>query len=1065
MKRIIFSLALILFPVILSAQGKIVVSGTVRDTKGEPVVGAMIMVEGNTATGTVSDLEGNYTISVTPSDSKPKLVFSCLSYQTVTIDIDGRTKIDIVLPDDAEQLEEVVVIGYGSMRKSDLTGSVTSVKIDDMESAQSSSLDQLLQGNAAGVNIINNSASPDAGVTVQIRGASSFSSTDPLYVVDGVIMNTGTSMSLLTAHSGADNSGSDEETNGLMGINPQDIASIEVLKDASATAIYGSQGANGVVLITTKKANTDQPRIRVSLGLDVLTPYKKMDIMSYEDYVNYLLAMESQTLSPLMSSDAATRLTTITSGRIIPIDWQNYVMRNTVSERFYLSVSGKPKKTNYLFSVGVNDARGIIRNTGFQNYTARLNLDRELGRSIKVGAKLSASFLRSQLTQGASFGTLTTATSLMRSMVSSAPYTYKKITDDEGDYIDIDTDDKTYMAGPDRWLTGFTNNKTEYRINPSVYFNATIIKGLTFNTQFGADYRVTEQAKFKSALLSWDASGATAAIGTVERLNWNWDSLLNYDRKFRNRHSINATLGMSMSYDGLSAQTTEGINIDEWKAQEHSLNSAAYSWFTFDETKSTMMSWFVRGIYNYRDRYIVTATWRIDGSSRFAGKNKWANFPSFAAAWRINQEPWFKVKTISMLKLRVGWGQVGKQAAQPYATTVNYTTGYFPSHEADAQKILVTMTKNFPNKDLKWETTEQTNIGIDLGLWQGRLTFTAEAYYKKTKDLLQQPTIAGSAGLQSPFVNMGSIENKGLEFTVDAVPLKINDFEWTIGGNLSLNKNKILSINPAGTSSGNIWLSPGNRRYVEYFDGDIIGSGDVLKSTLNIFVQGQPMSQFYGLLCDGLVQEGETGVPYGDGNTYRGPGAVNYVDLNEDGIIDDSDRTIIGDPNPDFTYGFNTSFSWKRLRFTANFIGSYGNDIYNINRMMDTNTSNVNRNVQRSVVTSAWTPENTNTWYPALGAMSGADVKLPSSRYVEDGSFLRLSNVSLSYTFVFQKKDKALFLRNMTIGASAGNLWVWTKYSGWDPNVNSYGNIKKRGADMGSYPGARSFKFDLKFTF
>ena len=1065
MKRIIFSLALILLSTGIFAQEKITVSGTVRDSKGEAVIGAMIMLEGNTAAGAVADLEGRYTITIPSQASRARLVVSCMSYQTVTVDIDGRKLIDIVLPEDSEQLEEVVVIGYGSMRKSDLTGSVASVRIDEMESGQSSSLDQLMQGNAAGVNIVSNSASPDAGVSVQIRGASSFSSTDPLYVVDGVIINTGTSMSLLTAHSGADNSGSDEETNGLMGINPQDIASIEILKDASATAIYGSQGANGVVLITTKKANTDQPRIRASLGIDVLTPYKKMDVMSYEDYVNYLLAMESQTLSAQLSSDAATRLTTITSGRIIPTDWQDYVMRNTVSERFYVSVSGKPKRTNYLFSLGANDSRGIIKNTGFQNYTARLNLDRELSRSIKLGAKLSASFLRSQLTQGASFGTMTAATSLMRSMVSFAPYTYKKMTDDEGDYIDIDTDDKTYLAGPDRWLTGFSNNKTEYRINPSIYFNATIIKGLSFNTQFGADYRVTEQAKFKSALLSWDASGATAAIGTVERLNWNWDSLLNYERKFRNRHSINATLGMSMSYDGLAAQTTEGINIDEWKAQEQSINSAAYSWFTFDETKSTMMSWFVRGIYNYRDRYIFTGTWRIDGSSRFAGKNKWANFPSFAAAWRINQEPWFKVPAVSMLKLRAGWGQVGKQAAQPYATSVNYMTGYYPSHESDAQKTLVTLTKNFANKDLKWETTEQTNVGLDLGLWEGRFTLSAEAYYKKTKDLLQQPTIAGSAGLQSPFVNMGAIENKGLEFTLDAVPLKINDFEWSIGGNISFNKNKILSINPEGTSSGYIWLSPGNRQYVEYFDGDIIGSGDVLKSTLNIFVQGQPMSQFYGLLCDGLVKEGETGVPYGDGNTYRGSGAVNYVDLNQDGVIDDSDRTIIGDPNPDFTYGFNTTFSWKRLRFTANFIGSQGNDIYNINRMMDTNTSNVNRNVQRSVVSSAWTPENTQTWYPALGAMSGADVKLPSSRYVEDGSYLRLSNLSLSYTFVFKKKDRALFLRNMTLGASAGNLWVWTKYSGWDPNVNSYGNIKKRGADMGSYPGARSFKFDLKFTF
>lgn len=1050
-----------LFPLLSYAQDKVTLRGLVTDSSGESVIGAAVMVGQTNPVGAITDLDGRYSISIPDVKGAP-IAVSCMGYATIHVVWNGETTMDFTMSPETELLEETVVVGYGAMKRSDLTGSVTSVRIDETDAGQSASIDQLISGQAAGVNVVSNSAAPDGGVSIQIRGASSFGSTEPLYVVDGIILNTSSSMSLMN-HS-TDGSGGDEATNGLMGINPQDIASIEILKDASATAIYGSQGANGVVLITTKKANTDQPRIRFNVGIDVGTPYKKQDIMSYDEYIYYLLLMEAQTLNTTLATSANTKLTNATSGKVIPIDWQDYVMRNTLSQRYYLSVSGKPKKTNYLFSLGYNNAKGIIQNTGFQNFTARLNFDRQLGKRVDIGVKMSASYLDSELTQGASTGgNLGEANSLMRSMVSTSPYTYKFEYDDDGDIIDIDGDD-TNLAGPDRWLQGFVNNKKEFRLTPSAYLKVKILKSLTFDTTFGADYRVTEQSKFRSNKLSYEASGATAAVGQTDRLAWNWDTMLNFNRKFQAKHNLSATLGMSLSMDNFKEQVTEGINIDQWKAKDQALNSAPYSWFTYGESYSSMMSFFARAIYNYRERYVLTATWRLDGSSRFAKQNKWANFPSFAAAWRINQEPWFNVPVISMAKLRVGWGQVGKQAANPYYTITNYTTGYYPNHESDSQKVTTVLTSNFPNLDLKWETTEQTNIGLDFGLWQGRVSFTVDAYYKLTKDLLQQKTIAGSSGLSNPYVNMGSIENKGIEISADLVPLKIGDFEWTLSGNISFNRNKILSINPDGTSSGEIYLSRDNRQLVEYFDGDIIGVGDVLKSTLNIFVQGLPVSQFYGLLADGLVPEGETGVPYGDGSVYRGPGSVNYVDLNGDNQINDQDRTIIGDPNPDFTYGFKTAFSFKNLNVSASFIGSHGNDIYNINKMMDTNTSNVNKNVQRSVVTQAWTPENTDTWYPALGAMSGSDVKLPSSRYVEDGSYLRISNISVSYFIPFKKKNH-FYLRNMSVGASVGNPWFWTKYSGWDPNVNSYGSIKKKGADMGSYPGARTFKFDLKFTF
>ena len=1066
MKKFIF-ITLLFISSLAFAQSKMTVKGTIKDSKGEPIIGAVVMLEGSTTAGAATDIDGKYTLTFTPQNGKkPRLVASCISYQTQIAEVAGRGVIDFVLVDDAEVLDEVVVVGYGSMRRSDLTGSVTSVKIDETEAGQSASLDQLLQGRAAGVQVTNNSASPDGGVSIQIRGASSFNgSTEPLYVVDGVIINTSSSTSLMS-NSGADNTGADESTNGLMGINPQDIASMEILKDASATAIYGSQGANGVILITTKSANREKPVIRASVGIDLSTPYKKMPMMTFDEYYAYQVAMSKQTLSPDVATSAQSRLSTLNgdsfSTRYDIMDWQDYMMRNALSQRYYVSISGKPKQTNYMFSVGYNNAQGIIKSTGFKNYTIRLNLDRRFGKIISLGTRSSLSYLDSQLTQGASTGRLNAASSLMRSMLTSPPYGSKLDYDEEGDVIDMGDD--TNQSGPNRWMQGFVNNKIEYRVNPSIYLQAKILPWLTFKTTFGGDFRVTEQSKFKSQLLTAEASGSSGATTHIDRLAWNWDNTFMFNKKFGKFHNLSGTLGMSMSTNNSMVQTQEGTNIEEWKAKDKSLNSAPYGYFTYSENASSLMSYFVRGIYNYHDRYVLTATFRADGSSKFAGKNKWGFFPSFAFAWRLNQEKWFNVPAISMAKVRLGWGQVGNQAIGSYATIYNYGTGYYPDHGALSQKTVYTSTSNLPNANLKWETTEQTNAGIDFGMFKGRLTLSVDAYYKLTKDLLQTRTLAASAGLSNPYVNMGSIENKGLEFTLDAVAVKTKNFEWSVGGNFSLNRNRIVSINPDGTDNDWVYITPDDRQFVNFFYGDTIGGGNVCKTNLNIFIEGQPMALFYGIPTRGLVQEGNVGVRYAEGDTsYRGPGSVDYIDVNGDGNIDELDRTIIGNPNPDFTYGFNTSLRFKQFSLTATFIGSHGNDIYNVNRMIDTATNGVTTNLYSDVVTKAWTPTNTDTWYPALGALNGPDVKWASDRYIEDGSYLRLSNVALSYNIPI--KNKNFFIKGIGLTASVGNLFVWTKYSGWDPDVNSYGSMRKRGADMGSYPGARTYKFDLKFTF
>ncbi len=1074
MKKLIF-IALLFAQVLAFAQGTRSLKGTVKDANGDPVIGAAVMLEGSTSTGAVSDLNGNWSFSFTPvAGKKARLVVNCLGYADQTIDIGNRAVINIILEEDAEVLEDAVVVGYGSMRRSDLTGSVTSVRIDEHEAGQSASLSNLLQGRAAGVQVTNNSASPDAGVSIQIRGASSFNSgSEPLYVVDGIIINTDGDSSVMNGdHLGGDNGGQNEATNGLMGINPMDIASVEILKDASATAIYGSQGANGVILITTKTASREKPTITASVGVDVSTRYKKQSMMNFYEYASYLNGvLDSPVVNQYnhdMINTAKSRLNVLRSdyfwNRYEPIDWQDYMMRTAINQRYYVSVAGKPKDSNYLFSIGFNNTQGIIKSTGFKNLTVRLNMEHNITKKLLIGMRSGVSYLDSHLTQGASIGTLTAATSLMRSMLTTAPYSKILNTDDDGDVIDWG-DDENQQYGPNRWMQGFVNNRVEYRINPSFYIQYKIIPGLSFKSTLGGDYRVTEQSKFKSRLLTSNPTGSTAGIAHTDRLSWNWDSFINFYKRFAKKHVINATLGTSLYHGQSLVQTTEGANIEQWKAKERSLNAAAYGWFTYSEASDSRMSFFARSIYNYNERYVLTTTIRADGSSRFAGKNKWGYFPSAAFAWRINQEPWFHVPFISMAKLRLGWGQVGNQNISSYATIYNYGTSYYPDHgNAAAQKTLITTTSNLPNPNLKWETTEQTNLGLDLGLFQGRFTLSADAYYKLTKDLLQQKTLAASAGVDKPWVNMGSIENKGLEFTMDSVPVKVGDFEWTLGGNISFNKNRIVSISPDQIENDWIYLTPDDHQFVSYFAGDQIGTGNVMRTFLNIFVEGQPMSLFYGVPTTGLVQEGEEGVPYSESSTaYRGPGSVNYIDVNKDGYITDLDRTIIGDPNPKFTYGFNTSFRYKNIMLTANFIGCYGNDLYNVNKMMDTNTTQTWSNVTRETFSEQWTPENPDTWYPCLGGLNGDDVKWASDRYVEDGSYLRLSNLSISYDIPI--KNKNLFIRGINLTATGGNLWIWTKYSGWDPDVNSYGGIRRKGADMGSYPGARCFMFDVKFTF
>lgn len=1018
------------------------ISGKVIDKTGAGIPGAVVMLEGNTSVGAMTLDDGTYTLTI-PSAKNTSLVATCLGYKDQVLKIDGNV-INFILEDDSDLLDEVVVVGYGAMRRSDLTGAVASVKIDEQEALRSTSLDQLLQGKAAGVQVLNNDASPDGGISIRIRGISSFnSSNEPLYVVDGVMINSSQGEeSLLTK--GADNSDSDENVNPLMGLNPSDIESMEVLKDASATAIYGALGANGVVLITTKTADRDRTTVRFSAGVDVSTLAKRQDVLSFDEYVQYLEMMhatgdqEAYSILNQIYSDPATH----TGLKVQPVDWQDEVMRTAISQRYNLAISGKPKSMIYSISLGYSDKQGIIKGTGVKQYTMRVNLSKNVGRNFSFGTKTNFAYIDSDLTQSTAGGRLSAATSLTRALSSYKPF---KSADEEI----VAEQDEEYMSSPDKWINTdhYRNTRREFRITPNLWAEYKILSNLKFKSVLGADYRNSERMKFKSAMINTTTTGSNGASALSEYFNWNWDNTLEYTGKWGG-HTLTAMGGVSARSTSSAIQTIEGWNIEQYKAGIAAIANAPNRSMNYVETSQRTLSFFARAVYNYRDRYVLTSTVRADGSSKFMGSNKWAVFPSFAFAWRASKEPWFNVPVISMLKARLGWGRVGNQNITSYQTVNNYTVSHIPTHDPSSSSEYSTAVTpaNYANPNLKWETTQQLNAGIDFGMWQGRLALTVDAYDKTTYDLLQTKEIPGSSGFTYYYVNEGTIRNRGLEFTLDCVPVKAGKFEWSLGGNISFNRSNIIKISDTADSK-NIWVTPERQENVVYFEGSQIGNSAYCSQTANIFMEGYEMGLFYGYLVKGLTSEG----------------ALEYCDLNGNGTIDQDDRTIIGNPNPDFTYGFNTRFSYSNLALTLNFNGSQGNDIFNFNSACETATDIVKHNHTRECVFNCWTPENTDAKYPALGKMTGNDYKKFTSLYVEDGSYLRLSNVTLSYSI---PRKNAKVVRGITLSAAVSNAFVWTKYSGWDPDVNSFGtNIKKMGVDSGSYPASRTFSFDVRLTF
>ncbi|MGN1232152.1 MAG: SusC/RagA family TonB-linked outer membrane protein [Candidatus Cryptobacteroides sp.] len=1042
LQRIYTALAvMILFPLTALAQeSQRKVTGTVKDADNIPIYGATVSIQG-TRTGATTDADGKYSLSV-PSGKATVLEFQCLGYETTTRTVSSSLAIvDVVLEESTEFLEDAVVIGYGTVKKSDMTGSVSTVKIDKVEAGQVATFDRLLQGKAAGVQVTTGSAAPGGAINIKIRGTSSFNgSSEPLYVVDGIILNPASQ-----DVSNPISSTGQESQNALTSISPNDIASMEILKDASATAIYGSLGANGVVLITTKSGMSQKPKVTVSSNVEISQPYKKIRLLNLDEFVQY-----ANEVGYKVSADT-----------LVARDWQDYTMRTAVSTNNRVTVSGKTKSTNYYIAAGYLNNQGILKNTDVTQEDLRINLDQKIGDYVKVGIKSSLTQRVNNMTQGTEPGgtqNATRATNMLRQMLGSKPYL---VSPDAASYED------DAMKGTDIWLNNYDDKSMEHRINVAAYLDIAFTKWLSFKTTFGTDYRYKERTRWYGEYID-NARNGRGGYSSLNAFRYNLDNVLSFNKEFNRRHRLNATLGMSVSNYRIQNNTVDAMDFPDHTFRAAGIYSARSQSPYYSEEESSLLSFFVRAIYSYRDRYVLTATMRADGSSKFSAGNKYSYFPSFAFAWNAKKESFLKdVEPISNLKLRLGWGMVGNQGVSPYQTLVVYNSMWMASPGSDytqypnGQFNIGVKPSLMANSNLKWETTEQYNVGLDFSMFNDRLSLTVDLYNKDTKDLLQSISIPGSTGFSTMWVNRGSINNKGLEIALDGVIIDSRNFSWTAGANISFNKNTIKDIGVPESQWGSLYGSG--------FLGSNIGNdATYFKMPANIYMEGEPFGLFFGFKTDGIVQAED--VESGNLPTYRGktlqPGDIKYIDVNGDGDITDEDKTIIGDPNPLFTYGFNTNFTFKDWTLGLSFNGVYGNDLVNGNLMQENDVAPANpaqniNNIRAAAYFNAWTPENTDTNYPRLRSTTNSGDF--TDRIVEDGSYLRLSAVTLGYTFHFNKRK---WIDSINLNFTVRNPYVWTKYDGWDPDVSSYTNDSKRvGVDWSSYPTSRSYVCGILLNF
>ena len=1043
-KRGYITLLALLVSIITFAQG-VTVKGTILDENKEPLIGATVQVKGET-TGAAADLDGNFTLK---AKKNATLVISYIGYLTQEVRLQGKTQVTIQLTPDSKTLDEVVVVGYGTMKKSDLTGSVASVAAKDIEGYQTSSVAGALGGQIAGVQITSTDGTPGAGFNISIRGVGTLTGdASPLYIVDGF------------------------EVSDIDYLSNSDIESIEVLKDASSSAIYGARAANGVVLITTKSAKVGKTTVtyngsatyrKISKTLDLLSPYefarlqgdidpKYKDTYYKEGEETEGVPYKYQTLDDYIG--------------VAGVDWQGETFNPTWSQDHNVTIMGGTDNTKYNGSLSRYVENGIFKNSGFDRTTAKFRLDQKINK--KVSFNLTVNYA---MTNRKGVGTSGDSGrfNMLAQILSARPTGGLKMTNEEllESAIDpemLNSGESLAQVNPVKQAESVTNEKRAEMWSANASVNWQIIKGLTFKTS--GSYNTTNNRTdifyrdgSKEAYRNGEKPYGRTQMGRDVR--WTNTNTLTWKDKVK-KHNYDVMLAHEVSFRSSEYLLGEAMDFPFDNLGNNNLGlGATPSKVNTDYYDKTLLSFFARANYNYDNRYLLTATVRTDGSTVFSQKNKWGFFPSFSAAWRVSEEAFMKdLKWISNFKVRFGWGIVGNDRISNYLSLDMYSN---IKYGIGNNTVTVLTPKQLKNSNLKWEGSSSVNLGVDLGFLDNRLNVTADFFIKNTKDLLLAQSLAQATGFTSQWQNIGKIQNRGIELSITSTNIQTKDFTWNTNFNISFIRNELKAL---ADGASHMYARSG-------FDSNFTGYDYIAKV-------GESLGLIYGYEFDGVYQYDDfytdtdgklvlkpgvtqnsrysTGVK-GEPNGAR-PGAVKYKDQDGDGDITTKDRTVIGNAMPKWFGGITNTFEYKGFDLSFMFQFNYGNDIYNATRLYATQTRSGRRNMLAEVA-DRWTPTNASNSVPSTKGYITNDVY---SRFVEDGSFLRLKNLTLGYTLP-KKWTNKFHASRLRVYVTGQNLFCLNNYSGYDPEVNSLNNLMMPGLDWGAYPKSRVFTVGLDLQF
>ncbi len=1045
----------------LSAAAQIPVKGLVVDESGDPLIGVTVQEKGKPSNGTATDIDGKFTISVTNPNAT--LLFSYVGMENKSYPLKGETDVKITMKENSDLLDEVVVVGYGTQRKSDITGAVGSITEAQMKQSIVTNADQMLQGKVAGVQVTQNSGAPGGATSVRIRGASSLnSSNEPLYVIDGVPMSGTNDIGGFDWMGGTNGQ---TKVNPLASIAPSDIVSIDVLKDASACAIYGAAGANGVVLVTTRRGSAGHTNITYDGYVATQQVAKKLEMMDLRQYAEYPPQLRDEGI--LVENNFASThsdLSLLGAGT----DWQDEIFRTAFMTSHQVSVTGGNEKTVYAMSGGWMEQNGIIIGSDFNRFNSRFSIDNNFTKWLKIGGMLAYTRTDETITRNdGSDGVIMQAMTMMPSV---------PVRDFEGNWAGPNT-----VNGASTWnpvaLALMTNNKLlRQKVNGNFYLNIDFLKHFTFRAEYAFDASQNQNKSFIPRYQFGLVSNDINQMMQREDHNFYWmqKDYLTYNQTFLDKHDVTAMIGFEASKSSWNGTqiiknnfTSDNIYIMGADGDFVSNNG----W----EDAATTASYFARVNYAFDSRYLLTATVRRDGSSKFGPKNKWGTFPSVAVAWRLSQEKFLQdVTWLSNLKIRLGYGKVGNSNINTYLYGSTLQTILTPAGSAY-------IPSNLSNPDLKWEASEQYNIGLDFAAFSNRLEITVDAYRKETQDLLMQTFVPSHIGsnswgeINTPYANIGKTRNTGIDVQINAHPVATRNFNWTSALSLSHNKNMIVALNDDSQRIyGNVdWYAP--------------------FQTVTMFAVGHPMGVFYGYQTDGLFKDEadiighatQTGgsEPYAnkiDKVSGAWIGDIKYVDRNGDGVIDDADQTVIGDPNPDLTFGFTNTFSWKNFELNVGLTGQVGGDVLNWSRYRIEGLSSIWDNQAVSVLDRAQAIKidpnggddisnlqlaEGHNGLPRFSNLDSNGNQRMSDRWIEDGSYLRIQNISLTYNLP-EKWLKKIYMQSARIYFNVQNVYTFTKYSGYDPEIGAYNQSSLlQNIDRGRYPTPRTYTLGINLSF